>query len=350
VTPAAIAVHNTTAPAQAPASPFLLELRGVSKRFVKHLDTAAKIGRMLGAHAREEIVHAVDRVDLAIAPREVVGLVGESGCGKSTLGRLAVGLLAPTEGERYWRGQPLAHLAPAAARRQQLKMQMIFQDPYASLNPRMRIVDIVGEAPVAHGLAARAEQRDYVTAQLARVGLDPSLMRRFPHQFSGGQRARIGIARALAVKPEFLVCDESVAALDVSIQAQVLNLFIELKSALDLTYLFISHDLGVVRHVSDRVVIMYLGRVVESGPTEEIFAAPNHPYTQALLAEAGSVEPRKRTFIPIKGEIPSPLDPPPGCHFHPRCPHSMPRCREAPPALVAIAPGRQSACYLNEIK
>jgi peptide/nickel transport system ATP-binding protein len=326
----------------------LVELRGVSKRFVKSLDTAAKIGNLLGAHAREEIVHAVDKVDLAITPGEVVGLVGESGCGKSTLGRLVVGLLPLTEGERFWRGASLAELSPLNARRQQLKMQMIFQDPYASLNPRMRIVDIVGEAPVAHGLAGRGDQREYVGAQLTRVGLDPALMRRFPHQFSGGQRARIGIARALAVRPEFLVCDESVAALDVSIQAQVLNLFIELREALNLTYLFISHDLGVVHHISDRVVIMYLGRVVESGPSDAIFASPNHPYTQALLSEIGKVEPKKRTFIPIKGEIPSPLDPPSGCHFHPRCPHVMARCRERAPALKEIAPGRWSACYLNE--
>jgi peptide/nickel transport system ATP-binding protein len=336
-----------TMPAAAARTP-LVELRGVSKRFVKSLDTAEKIGNLLGANAREEVVHAVDKVNLAIEPGEVVGLVGESGCGKSTLGRLAVGLLPLTEGERFWRGHSLADLSPVNARRQQLKMQMIFQDPYASLNPRMRIVDIVGEAPVAHGLAGRGQQRDYVSAQLTRVGLDPTLMRRFPHQFSGGQRARIGIARALAVRPEFLVCDESVAALDVSIQAQVLNLFIELREALNLTYLFISHDLGVVHHISDRVVIMYLGRVVESGPSDAIFASPNHPYTQALLSEIGKVEPKKRTFVPIKGEIPSPLDPPSGCHFHPRCPHAMTRCRETAPALKEIAPGRWSACYLNE--
>ena len=330
----------------APPTP-LIELRGVSKRFVKSLDIAAKIGQRLGANVREEVVRAVDRVDLAVFPGEVVGLVGESGCGKSTLGRLAVGLLPLTDGERLWRGERLHTTATSrAARRQQLKLQMIFQDPYASLNPRMRVADIVGEAPVAHGLIARREQREYVATLLDRVGLDPTLMRRYPHQFSGGQRARIGIARALAVRPEFLVCDESVAALDVSIQAQVLNLFMELRKALNLTYLFISHDLGVVRFLSDRVFVMYLGRIVETAPTEVLFASPSHPYTKALLAEVGRVEPKKRAYVPIKGEIPSPLDPPKGCHFHPRCPYVMPRCRVDSPPLLPTGTARASACWL----
>ena len=326
----------------------MLELKGVSKRFSKKLDAAAKLGNLLGANLREEVVHAVDHVDLAIAEGEVVGLVGESGCGKSTLGRLAVGLHLPTEGERLWRGESLAALKGDARRAAQLKIQMIFQDPYASLNPRLRVTDIVGEAPVVHGMINAREQGDYVASLLGKVGLDPGMARRFPHQFSGGQRARIGIARALAVKPEFIVCDEAVAALDVSIQAQVLNLFMQLRAELNLTYLFISHDLGVVRHLSDRVVIMYLGRVVESAPTDAVYADPNHPYTHALLSEVPDLSKRGRSYVPIKGEIPSPLNPPSGCHFHPRCPQAGPRCSRDVPALKTIGEGRLSACHLND--
>jgi peptide/nickel transport system ATP-binding protein len=315
----------------------LLELEHVSKRFEQPLDAAGRIARALGAEVADEVVHAVDDVSFFVNEGEVVGLVGESGCGKSTLGRMVAGIVEPSSGSvRYRGGKP------------GLKVQMIFQDPFASLNPRMRVRDIVGEAPVVHGLVNDKDLDEYLDALLARCGLDPSYKPRYPHQFSGGQRSRIGIARALAVKPEFLVCDEAVAALDVSIQAQILNLFMQLRRDLGLTYLFISHDLGVVEHLSDRVIIMYLGRVVESASTEEIFARANHPYTQALLKQVPRLDARKTQFKPIVGEIPSPLAPPGGCHFHPRCPHALPRCREQAPPLREIAPGHLSACHLNE--
>jgi peptide/nickel transport system ATP-binding protein len=326
----------------------LVELRGVSKRFVKRADLAGRIARKLGARSVDSTVHAVDDVSLRVNEREVVGLVGESGCGKSTLGRMVARIIEPSAGARLWKGQPYAAFETQAARSERLAVQMIFQDPYASLNPRMRIVDIVGEAPVVHGLVGARDKEDYVAEVLQRVGLDAGLMRRFPHQFSGGQRSRIGIARALAVKPRFLVCDEAVAALDVSIQAQVLNLFIRLREELGLTYLFISHDLGVIRHVSDRVVVMYLGRVVESAPTAELYANPNHPYTEALIAEVPRVDAQRRRYVPIHGEIPSPLAPPSGCHFHPRCPRAFERCRHEAPQLREISPGRLSACHLND--
>jgi peptide/nickel transport system ATP-binding protein len=316
----------------------LVKLEHVSKRFVQPLDVAGKIARALGADVSDEVVHAVDDVSFAVREGEVVGLVGESGCGKSTLGRMVAGILEPSAGAIRYRGRESAGL----------KVQMIFQDPFASLNPRMRVTDIVGEAPVVHGIVKKEDLDGYLDELFARCGLDASYKRRFPHQFSGGQRARIGIARALAVKPEFLVCDEAVAALDVSIQAQILNLFMTLRRDLGLTYLFISHDLGVVEHLSDRVVIMYLGRVVESAPAEEIFRAPNHPYTQALLKQVPRLDSRKTQFRPIVGEIPSPLEPPPGCHFHPRCPHAMPRCKEQAPALKEVQSGHLSACHLND--
>jgi len=326
----------------------LLELRGVSRRFESRLDFAGRIARRLGARLSDTTVHALDDVSLAVGEGEVVGLVGESGCGKSTLGRIVARILAPSSGARFWKGRPYDAYDSESARAERLAVQMIFQDPYASLNPRMRIVDIVGEAPVVHGLVAAGERERYVAEVLRRVGMDAGAMRRFPHQFSGGQRSRIGIARALAVQPRFLVCDEAVAALDVSIQAQVLNLFVRLREELGLTYLFISHDLGVIRHVSDRVVVMYLGRVVESGPTQALYESPNHPYTEALIAEVPKVDARRRAYVPIRGEIPSPLAPPTGCHFHPRCPKALARCREEIPRLREIAPGRLSACHLND--
>ncbi|MCA3419182.1 MAG: ABC transporter ATP-binding protein [Roseomonas sp.] len=326
----------------------MLELRDITRRFEKKLDFAGRIAQRLGAPVREEVVHAVDRVDLTIRKGEVVGLVGESGCGKSTLGRMVAGILPPTEGTILRDGRDIKALTGAEARQMKLRTQMIFQDPYASLNPRMRVQDIVGEAPSVHGLLEGAAFDDYVDEQMRRAGLDPAFKRRYPHQFSGGQRQRIGIARALAVKPDFIVCDEAVAALDVSIQAQILNLFMRLRRELDLTYLFISHDLGVVEHLSDRVVIMYLGRVVEEADTETVFRRPNHPYTRSLLDSVPRIENRKRAFSVVKGEIPSPLNPPPGCHFHPRCPLAMERCRVEVPKLREIAPGQRSACHLND--
>jgi peptide/nickel transport system ATP-binding protein len=302
----------------------------------------------MGGKVSEHVVHAVDKVDLSIKEGEVVGLVGESGCGKSTLGRVVAGIHPASEGTVKFKDRDVAAMSTAEAKEWALQVQMIFQDPMSSLNPRLRVRDIVGEAPVFHGLVKGPELDDYIDDLMLRVGLDPSYKRRYPHQFSGGQRQRIGIARALAVKPAFLVCDEAIAALDVSIQAQVINLFMRLREELGLTYLFISHDLGVVEHLSERVVIMYLGRVVEVAPAVELFEEPNHPYTAALLAEVPRIDRRGQEFTPIKGEIPSPLNPPSGCHFNPRCPHAMDRCRAEVPVLREIAPGRYSACHLND--
>ncbi|MCA0920826.1 ABC transporter ATP-binding protein [Pseudooceanicola nanhaiensis] len=327
----------------------LIEIDALSKRFSSELDMAEKIARLLGAKLAPRTVHAVDRVSLELAPGEVLGLVGESGCGKSTLGRMVAGLIRPTEGAIRYRGQALATRGGGyRSRDEALKIQMIFQDPMSSLNPRLQVQDLVGEAPVVHGLVGRTDAHGYVAELLAQVGLDPAVAKRYPHQFSGGQRARVGIARALALKPELIVCDESVAALDVSIQAQVLNLFMQLREDLDLTYLFISHDLGVVEHISDRIAVMYLGRIVELGTAQDLIARPNHPYTQAMVAEIPRIGTAKRRFSAIKGEIPSPVNPPAGCHFHPRCPFATERCRSEVPVLRAVAPDRLSACHLND--
>ncbi len=330
------------------ATNILLQLRGISKNFVQPVDLAGQIANLLGARNAPSVVQAVAGVDLDIQAGEVIGLVGESGCGKSTLGRVIAGINPPTAGQLSYKGKSLEAMTANERRAYALGVQMIFQNPLASLNPRMNVLDIIGEAPVVHGVVTKAGKADYVAGLMRQVGLDPDYGQRYPHQFSGGQRQRVGIARALALKPQLIVCDEAVAALDMSIQAQVLNLFLELRRSLDLTYLFISHNLGVVGHISDRVVIMYLGRVVEVAPTEVIFTRPNHPYTQALLSELPSIDARRRDYLPIKGELPSPLRPPTGCAFHPRCLHAMPQCRTDMPLLRTLATGHTSACHLND--
>ncbi|GGK50722.1 ABC transporter ATP-binding protein [Salinarimonas ramus] len=326
--------------------PPLIEAHGLSKVFGEGQDLVGRMLSRFGLERPPRRVHAVEEVSLTIREGEVVGVVGESGCGKSTLGRMIADILQPTTGEILHRGRPLG-----ARRREKgagLAVQMIFQDPFSSLNPRKRVGALIGEAPKVHGIVAREDLDDYVESLMERCGIDLAYKGRFAHQFSGGQRQRIGIARALAVKPELLVCDEAVSALDVSIQAQIVNLFMDLREELGLTYLFISHDLGVVEHVCDRVLVMYLGRIVESGPAAEIFRAPNHPYTKALLAGVPRIERRRTAYEPIEGDMPSPLAPPPGCRFHPRCPFATARCREETPALREIAPGRLSACHLND--
>ncbi|WP_022666875.1 ABC transporter ATP-binding protein [Desulfospira joergensenii] len=327
-------------------NPAFLELENIAKIFRKDLDFAARLVRRLGSGNPEPSVHAVDKVSLQINKGEVVGLVGESGCGKSTLGRIVAGLIRPTRGQVRFKGRLLEMAKNNGPRKKGLNMQMIFQDPFASLNPRMRVGKIIGEAPCYHGLVPREEIPDYVNGLMARCGLEPSYKNRFPHQFSGGQRQRIAICRALAVKPEFLVCDEVVSALDASIQAQIINLFNELRLELALTSLFISHDLGIVEHISDRVVIMYLGRIMEIADTETLFKEPCHPYTRALMSQVPRIEKRHTDFQPVPGEIPSPLSPPPGCHFNPRCSRSQPECSRERPELRQMGKGRWVACHL----
>ena len=291
-------------------------------------------------------VKAVDDVSFAIREGETLGLVGESGCGKTTVGRLILRLLEPTAGRVVFAGRDLAGLRREELRRLRREMQIVFQDPYGSLNPRMTVAQIVGEPLLRHGLATSRDCLDRVCALLPLVGLDAGQARRFPHEFSGGQRQRIGIARALATRPRLIVCDEPVSALDVSIQSQVLNLLMDLQTEFGLTYLFIAHGLNVVKHVSDRVGVMYLGKLVELADGDELYANPLHPYTRALLSAIPEPDPRARKErIILTGDVPSPIDPPSGCRFHTRCPEARPVCSEAEPALVC-RDGHWVACHL----
>lgn len=295
----------------------------------------------------KRLVQAVDGVTLDIYPGETLGLVGESGCGKSTLGRAILRLTEPTSGEVVYRGQDLAHLSRKEMRQNRRHLQIIFQDPYASLNPRMTVGQIVGEPLETFRLATGREAEQRVQELLETVGLSKRFIKRYPHEFSGGQRQRIGIARALAVDPDFIVADEPISALDVSIQAQIMNLLEKLQRQKNLTYLFISHDLRAIRHVSNRVAVMYLGRLVEVAEAKTIYADPLMPYTKALISAVPVPDPRveaSRQRIVLKGDVPSPINPPQGCRFHTRCPYMIEKCKEVDPPLVEIKPGHFAAC------
>jgi peptide/nickel transport system ATP-binding protein/oligopeptide transport system ATP-binding protein len=315
----------------------LLALEGVVKHFV--------VGRSL-AGTPTAVVRAVDGVSFTVAAGEVLALVGESGCGKSTVGRLALRLIEPTAGSVRFNGRDLASLSGAELRRTRAGAQLVFQDPYGSLNPRMTIGEMLAEPLLLHTDLSAAGRRERVAHLLRVVGLASEHVQRYPHEFSGGQRQRIAIARALAVEPRLIVCDEPVSALDVSIRSQILNLLKDLQQRLGLTYIFISHDLAAVKHIATRVAVMYLGRIVESGACEAIFAEPRHPYTQALLAAVPVLATGRRQRRILPGDPPSPLRPPPGCHLHPRCPYAQDLCRRSRPDLAASANAHAVACHL----